>query len=225
MPASPQGDLQVSVLVHVGKAATTGLDWTAISAVATGFAAVVALLVGVLPVWIDRTAKKRQAIALAKVLADDLAIQAITIRAVLEVPTSGVADAWEYDQMTKSLSVLSSAQARELIPFSQYLPRNVENEVTKGVALLSAAEKRRVHLFTPEPGQRYNVEGDLSWYREVADGLSNLRQALATWLNLELVAIEEPGMNLGKGLKENAGADRTDWQGAKRLAHIASKYE
>lgn len=215
----------MSVLVHVGKAAATGVDWTALSAIATGFAAVVALVVGLTPVWVDRTSKRRQAIALAKVLADDLSIQAINVRAVMEVPTDGVADCWQYDQMSKALSVLSSAQARELIPLSQHLPRSVENEVTKCVAILSAAEKRRVHLFTPQPGQRYNVEGDLSWYREVSEGIASLRNVLAKWLKIEVVAIDEPGKNLGQGLKENAAADLADWKGAKRLAQIIKKYE
>lgn len=208
----------MSVLVQAGKAASTGLDWTAISAVATGFAAVVALVVGVMPVLIDRGAKKRQAAALVRLLANDLTIQAINVRAVMEVPFEGIADSWQYSQMTRALSVISSAQARELIPFTQYLPRSVEVEVTKVVATLSAAEMRRVHLFDFEPGQRYSVKGDLGWYRDVADTLLSTRSVLSKWLKVDLVDIDKPARDLAEGLRANAAADRVGWLGAKKLA-------
>lgn len=223
MPAGPEGVKAMAVVVEVGKVASDATNWNAISAVVTGVAALVALLVGVLPLMLTSRRRKRQAAVLAQVLADNLSIQELHIRAAMQVPRSsnGHVSAWEYQQISKATEFLDPKPVMDLISFSPNLPRYVVDAVAQCAAMLDVARQRRVFLAEANPGETYSVAGDIGWYESVASDLLTLRRALHRWLGNEPQEFAEDAKTLARNLREVALTNERDWRFAQARASIS----
>lgn len=213
----------MGVVAEAGKVAADVTNWNAISAVVTGIAALVALLVGVLPLILSSRRRKRQAIVLAQVLADNLSIQELHVRAAMQVPRSsnGHVSAWEYQQISKATEFLDPNPVMDLISFSPNLPGYVVSAVAQCAAMLDIARRRRVFLAETNPGETYSVAGDIGWYESVADDLLSLRRALHRWLGSEPEEFSEDARSLAHHLREVALTNEHDWRLAQARASVS----
>ncbi|HDS1139634.1 TPA: hypothetical protein QDZ75_003705 [Stenotrophomonas maltophilia] len=207
----------MSVLVEVGRVAVSSWNWNAISAVITGFAAFIALTVGVLPLFLANARRKRQAKVLAQVLADELSIQELHLRAAMQVPNAqdGRVTAWEYQQISKAIAFLNAQPVMDLISFSPNLPRYLVSAVAQCAAMLSIARQRIVFLADPKPGQSYTIAGDIGWYESVAADILKLRVALHRWIGSEPQEFAEDVRTLAENLRKVAITHQNDWRNAK----------
>ncbi|HFF2842372.1 TPA: hypothetical protein ACGCEE_004694 [Stenotrophomonas maltophilia] len=199
---------------------TCAIDWTAWSAVATGAAVVVALLVGALPIRLARDARRTQMRLLAKVVVDDLYIQEVHLRAAMLIPAANVesVDSWEYAECARCSSMVSPQTVADLIPYSEFLPKDVEAALARCIAMLAAARQRRVFVVPIQPGETCNLGGEIDWYKAVCVSLFALRVELSTWLNVELEDASENALLLGMALMGNAGVERDKWHRAQTTA-------
>ncbi|WP_447902861.1 hypothetical protein [Stenotrophomonas pavanii] len=213
----------MSVVIEVGKAAAGAWNWNAISAVATAVAAFVALLVGVLPLFLASRRRKRQAKVLAEVLVDNLTIQELHLRAAMQVPRSsnGQVSAWEYQQISKATTFLDSQPVMDLVSFSPNLPRYVIAAVAQCAAMLHSARQRRIFLADVDPGATYSVAGDIGWYESVADDVLKLRRALHRWIGSEPQEFSEDAKTLAGNLREVALTNEKDWRYAQAQASVS----
>lgn len=204
----------MSVIVEVGRAASGGLNWNAISAIATTFAVFVALLVGVMPIYLADCRRKRQAKVLAQVLADDLFIQETHVRGAIKVPRGpdGKVTAWEYEQIAKATGLLNPQAVVEFIAFSPNLPTYVVNPLAQCAAMLQAAEQRRLFVDRAEPSRMHSVAGDIRWYESVADDIHKLREALHKWIGTDLQDFGDSDEVLARNFRSIAAEQRLHWQ-------------
>ncbi|WP_313203704.1 hypothetical protein [Stenotrophomonas sp.] len=194
--------------------------WTAMSAVAgilaavaTLFAALVALIVGVMPIALSNVRRRQQAKVLAQILADDLFIQEVHIRGALGVPrdANGLVSAWEYDQIAKATGLIDPTTAVQFVSFSPDLPKSVAEPLAQAVAMMHAAKQRRTFLEQTIAGKTYNVGVDTPWYTSVAKDILELRKALHNWIETPLQECGESVQVLSHNLRQIANAQKIEW--------------
>ncbi|UXB21732.1 hypothetical protein K7566_08550 [Stenotrophomonas maltophilia] len=202
-----------NLVVQAGSAASTGVDWTAVSAVATFLAAFVALLVGVLPIWLSRRKRKKQAAMHAKVAIDVLTLQALQIGAAIRIPEGQqkIADAWQYKQVAKAVSVIDSGSLTPLIEYSEFLPSKADDALAQCIAKLDIAKRRLVFLHEAVPGDRFTMEGDINWYVDVVADVLSLRTELCQWLDVKADSVDEEAAQFAAKLRLVALGEREDW--------------
>ncbi|HEL3179391.1 TPA: hypothetical protein UME25_004689 [Stenotrophomonas maltophilia] len=202
-----------NLVVQAGSAASTGVDWTAVSAVATFLAAFVALLVGVLPIWLSRRKRKKQAAMYGKVAIDVLTLQALQLGAAIRIPEGPqkIADAWQYKQVAKAVSVIDSGSLTPLIEYSEFLPSKTDDALAQCIAMLDIAKRRLVFLHEPTPGDRFTMEGDINWYVDVIADVLSLRTELCQWLEVKADSVDEEAAGFAAKLRLIALDEREDW--------------
>lgn len=191
------------------------VDWAAWAAIAAGFAALAALLVGLGPIWLESRRRTKQAKVLAQVLADELAIQELYLRAAIGVPRdeSGYVTAWEYREVSSATSVLNPQPVMDLISFSPNLPSDVIAAIAQCSAMLSIAKQRRIFLADPVLGKRYSIAGDAAWYQSVARDIHSLRLSLHKWIGTEPQKFEDDIVVLSENLRAIALTEQLAWDG------------
>lgn len=202
-----------SLVVQAGSTAQSGVDWTAISAIATFMAALIALVVGVLPILLSRHKRRKQARTVGKVAIDVLTLQALQLGAAMEVPVGGdkVADSWQYKQITKAVSVIDSKQLLDLVEYSEFFSAKVEAALAQCIAMLEVAKRRLIFLHEPQPGDKFMLGGDVKWYADVQKDVLALRGELTKWLGKEAEDINEDARKLAMNLRMIALQDYEDW--------------
>lgn len=217
MPTNPRGDQGMGMLDGISQcwwlSETCVIDWTAWSAIATCAAVVAALLVGVLPIRHARKVRKTQMRVLAKVAVDDLFIQEVNLRAAMLIPAANIerVDHWDYVETVKCSSIASPKAAADLIPYSDFLPKKVEDALAQAIATLTVAQQRRIFVVPTKPGETCNLSGEVKWVEAVCRDILALRKQLCEWVN---VAVEDPSDNvagLSAALRRNAAVERNIW--------------
>lgn len=175
----------MNVVVEVGKVASW--NWNAISAVATAAAVIVAFIVGIAPLAMERSRRRKQTLVYAKIVADGLFLQEVYLRTAMRIPgkETGEASAWEFEEICELMKVLDAKPVAELAAFSSNLPGFVGDAIAECAAHLSYAQLRRPHISQMDVRKVYDVGSDVDWYGEVADKILNLRKVLHLWIGTE----------------------------------------
>ena len=221
------GGCVVSVSVQVGKAAVSGFDWTAASTIVAAAAAIIALYVGVWPIWQRRRVRIGQARFWAKVAVDDLVVQELNLLAATKIVTQpeGYARSWQYNEVARCTATLNNESLITLAQYRECLPKEAETALAVAISILSAAQNRRVFLAQLAPGEVVNLKGDVGWYKEVYDAIHPARVELAKWAGVDLQPVEEGAAQLAANLRLAAQAEQQIWTQAKDEAARATTSE
>jgi len=183
----------MSVVVEVGKALNTGWDAALISAVATAVTALVAFVVGVLPLLVASCQRRRQTRVFAEVVADLLSMQEVHVRSAIKVPRGkdGKVTSWEYQQICKVIALLNPRPVTELMAHSASFPKYVNKALAQCAAMLTVAQERTVFFIDVEHDTVYSIINDIPWYESVAGDICALRCALHQWMKTQPQKFDE----------------------------------
>jgi hypothetical protein len=196
-------------------------DWTALSAVGGWIAALatfMAVMAALIPIVLNLWRRRQQVRLLGRVTVDDLLVQELHLLGAMRIPEgpNKVVSSWEYGQVSICVQMLNPSAARELLGFSDLLPGAVRVALADTIANLSAAQHRRSFLVSPQPGEVFNLAGDLGWYQDVFEKLQALRKELCEWLDMEVQDGTDGGQRLAEILRATAQQDEQAWFAARR---------
>lgn len=178
------------VNIAVG-AAVQVADWTAISAVATAAAALVALVVGLYPAFQSRADKRRIAKSVIQVVCAEAADCSFNVGVCRQVLEDGGRSLAAVDGGTYFLSELNVAFLREAVPYLDMLPPEVSEALTACVV-----DVQRLHRFMLQhrihsPALRVSdVEHLLPMLRALEKSLEVLRRQSHAKLGMKFVDVD-----------------------------------
>ncbi len=198
-------------------------DWAALSAVGGWIAALatfLAVVVALIPILLSFWRRKHHVMLMGRVTVDDLLVQELHLLGAMRIPRAPdyAVTSWEYQQISICVQMLNPSAVRELIGFSDLLPKAVRVALADTIATLSAAQHRRSFLVFPQPGEVFNLGGDVGWYRDVFEKLQALRKQLCEWLHMEFEDGSDGGQRLADILRTTARQDEQAWIAAQRAA-------
>lgn len=161
------------------------LDWSAISAVGgmlaaglTAAAVVVALVVGVWPIFYGRQQRARIGRAEARIASVDLGMQALHISAALKLLEPGVCPPHVFHVATAQFSLLSADSCVRVIPFLDCLPDALEPPLAVAIADMGTGIRALAQIPAPK-GHAVDTVPTKALYLDVLTSMERARYALA----------------------------------------------
>ncbi|HHA2975153.1 TPA: hypothetical protein ACOFD8_002519 [Stenotrophomonas maltophilia] len=152
------------------------LDW---SAIATASAAVIALVVGVTPLFWAKLQRARVGRAKARIAEVDLKIQALHVSAGLQLIGQDSTHAHHYRVAIRQFQVLNAESCRELVPYLDSLPSGLEAPLSDVISDIGIGTRL---LDDPAPVRSsgvINTAATRDLYSELLETMNSARLALS----------------------------------------------
>lgn len=184
------------------------LNWSAWSAVATAFAGVIALFVGLMPMTVNRRQRARVGRAEARVAASDLNVQALHVAAGLRLIESESTPAYIYRVAVAQFRVLDIESCRRVVPYLDVLPGAVEGPISDVISDIGIGIRMLDRLNIEDGEMRIDAAGPRDLYTSVLRSMESARVAISAAIDgCTIEDLSQPAQELATKLRIRARED------------------
>lgn len=187
---------------------TCEVNWNAWAAIATAVAAVVALGVGLAPIFTARRQRRRIARAEARVAAADLKMQALHVAAGLHLIAGAKVPAYIYRLAVAQFAMLNVEGCLRVVPYLDVLHSDLEVALSEAIADIGIGVRVLSRLAIDDAAGPVDGIGARELYADLLESLEKARRALyvATGSEHAGEALEPAAKEFAEKLREEARA-------------------